>query len=76
MIYLVTRNNELFESDEYKIIGVDESLSLLNSLRIVGLDTETSGLDCHTGKLLSVQLRETQNQLRRRMTYRTRRLQF
>ncbi len=56
MIYLVTGNNELFESDEYKIIGVDESLSLLNSLRIVGLDTETSGLDCHTGKLLSVQL--------------------
>ena len=56
MIYLVTRNQELFENSDYKIIGVDESLSLLESLKIVGLDTETSGLNCHTDKLLSVQL--------------------
>lgn len=56
MIYLVTKNQELFDNDTYKIIGVDESLSLLKSLQIVGLDTETSGLDCHTDNLLSVQL--------------------
>lgn len=56
MIYLVTNNRELFENDTYKIIGVDESLSLLFSLQIVGLDTETSGLQPHTDNLLLVQL--------------------
>lgn len=56
MIYLVTRNRELFDNEAYKIIGVEESLSLLESLQIVGLDTETSGLDCHKDKLLSLQL--------------------
>ena len=56
MIYLVTANRELFDNEAYKIIGVDESLSLLSSLMIVGLDTETSGLDCHKDRLLSVQL--------------------
>lgn len=55
-IYLVTKNRELFSSEDYKIIGVDESLSLLSSLFIVGLDTETSGLNCHKDKLLSLQL--------------------
>lgn len=56
MIYLVTKNQELFENSDYKIIGVEESLSLLKPLRIVGLDTETNGLNCHTDRLLSLQL--------------------
>lgn len=55
MIYVVTANRELFNNEAYKIIGVDESLSLLNPLKIVGLDTETSGLSCHKDKLLSIQ---------------------
>lgn len=63
MIYLVTKNQELFENKDYKIIGVDESLSLLSSLREVGLDTETSGLDPYTDKLLSVQLGDYNNQV-------------
>lgn len=56
MIYLVTLDKELFDNSEYKIIGVDESLLLLNKLSIVGLDTETSGLDPYMDNLLSVQL--------------------
>ena len=40
MIYLVTKNQELFENSDYKIIGVDESLSLLKPLKIVGLDLD------------------------------------
>lgn len=56
MIYVVTLNQELFDNEHYKIIGVDESLSLLEPLRIVGLDTETSGLDPYTCNLLSLQL--------------------
>lgn len=55
MIYVVTANRELFDNEAYKIIGVDDSLSLLNPLKIVGLDTETSGLSCHKDKLLSIQ---------------------
>ena len=56
MIYLVTLNQELFNNDAYKIISVKESLEILEPLQIVGLDTETSGLDCWTKELLSVQL--------------------
>lgn len=56
MIYLVTKNRELFTNESYTIIGVDESLSLLEPLKIVGLDTETSGLDPYTCNLLSLQL--------------------
>ena len=63
MIFLVTLNQELFEQEEYKIIGVDESLSLLAPLKVVGLDTETSGLDVYTDKLLSVQLGDYNNQI-------------
>lgn len=56
MIYLVTAQTELFDNPVYKIISVKESLKLLDPLKIVGLDTETLGLNPHTGKLLCVQL--------------------
>lgn len=56
MIYLVTKQNALFENENYKVISVEESLRLLNSLTIVGLDVETEGLDPWTKKLKSIQL--------------------
>ena len=56
MIYLVTGQRALFESEAYKIISVEESLKLLNTLTIVGLDTETEGLDPWTKGLKSIQL--------------------
>ena len=56
MIYLVTQNQNLFESDNYKIIGVDESLSLLSTYNILQADSETSGRDPHICKLLLFQL--------------------
>ena len=40
MICLVTYNLELFENESYKVIGVDESLSLLSPLEIISVDTE------------------------------------
>ena len=55
-IYLVTGQAELFDNDTYTIIGVEESLRLLDPLTNVGLDTETTSLDCHTGKLKLLQL--------------------
>ena len=56
MIYLVTNQLSLFDNETYKIISVEESLRLLDSLTIVGLDTETSGLDPHTNDLITIQL--------------------
>lgn len=57
MIYLVTGNSSLFNSEdaEYTIISIEESLKLLNSLSIIGVDTETEGIDVHTKKLLLAQ---------------------
>ena len=63
MIYLVTLNQELFNNDAYKIISIKESLEILEPLQIVGLDTETSGLDPYTNDLLSVQLGDYNNQI-------------
>lgn len=56
MIYLVTRQQELFENPNYKIIGVEESLRLLEPLSIVGLDAETEGFSPFLKKLLLLQL--------------------
>ena len=56
MIYLVTANQELFDNEVYQIIGVPKSLELLEPLKIVGLDTETEGLDPYTKRLKTVQL--------------------
>ena len=56
MIYLVTANLELFDNEVYTIVDVEKSLSLLNPLSTVGLDSETSGLRVHEDKLLSLQL--------------------
>lgn len=56
MIYVVTKNRELFANEAYKIIRVDESLSLLEPLKIIGLDTETEGFSPFLKKLLLTQL--------------------
>ena len=55
MIYLVSLQQRLYP-DEITLISVDKSLELLKSLNIVGLDTETRGMDPYTKELLSVQL--------------------
>ena len=55
MLYLVTNQQRLFDN-EIHCISVEDSLALLEPLTIVGLDTETKGLDPYTKELLSVQL--------------------
>lgn len=55
MIYLVTNNQSLYESSVYKIISIDESLHLLDTLSIIGVDTETGGIDVHSKDLLLAQ---------------------
>ena len=56
MIYFVSNASELFENEIYKVISVKESLKLLETIKVVGLDTETEGFDPYTKKLLSLQL--------------------
>lgn len=56
MIYFVSNQTELIENDIYKCITVEESISLLSQLKVIGLDTETEGFDPYTDALLSLQL--------------------
>lgn len=57
MIYFVSNASEIFEDDSiYKCSTVEESLKLLETIKVVGLDTETEGFDPYTKKLLSLQL--------------------
>ena len=65
MIYFVTGQSELFEFPDakYKCISVEESLKILEPLRVVGLDTETTGTEIWQGKLLTLQLGNKENQV-------------
>lgn len=56
MIYLVTNNNNLVSNNTYKVITIEESLNLLEPLKIVGLDTETLGTEIWKGTLVLLQL--------------------
>lgn len=56
MVYLVTKQQELFDRDDYKIISVEESLAMMQDWKCVQLDTETTGLDPHIDKCLLLQL--------------------
>ena len=55
MIYLVTANQELFESSAYKHIPVAESLEMMQSWKMIQFDTETTGTYARLDKLLSAQ---------------------
>lgn len=56
MIYLVTNQQKLFKSDLYEIIGVDKCLSLLSSVPLLQVDSETTGRDSHINEVLCLQL--------------------
>ena len=62
MIYLVTQQI-LPPTDAYKIVSVEDSFKILNPLTIVGLDTETQGMNPHLKNLLLVQLGNYNNQV-------------
>lgn len=56
MIYLVTKQQELFDRESYKVITAKDALELVKDWKICQLDTETTGRDAHLCSLLSVQL--------------------
>ena len=56
MIYIASRQQELFNDDSFKCISVGESLALLKTFNhIIQVDTETDGRDAHINKLLCTQ---------------------
>ena len=64
MIYLVSKNKSLFGSKKYKEVTFDKAIRYLLEMNIVNvqLDTETTGLDEHTKKILTIQLGNKKNQ--------------
>lgn len=63
MIYLVSKQQSLFNSDKYQTISLEEAFNILNPLKEVQFDSETEGLDCFTKKLLTIQLGNKENQV-------------
>lgn len=55
MIYLVTGNQQLFQSEFYTIISEEKSLELINAWDLVQYDSETSGRDPRICKILCAQ---------------------
>lgn len=56
MIYLVTRQSALFNSNLFEHIELIKAIEILSELDEIALDTETGGLDPYTKKLLLLQL--------------------
>lgn len=54
MIYLVTNQQRLFESD-IQCISISDSLDLINSVTQVQFDSETTGKNPHLNKILCIQ---------------------
>lgn len=55
MIYLVSKQQQLFADTEFSTMTVEDSISAIKSWNVIQLDTETSGRDPHICDLLCVQ---------------------
>lgn len=59
MIHFITNNKY---SGSFKQISVEDCLNALSTLEVIGVDTETTGLNPHKDKILSLQLGNKDNQ--------------
>ena len=55
MIYLVTKRQELFQDEDYKIISSQKAIAMMQSWKCIQYDSETEGRDPHLCKLLCAQ---------------------
>lgn len=55
MIYLVSKQLELFETDTYERLNVQDSLDMMESWNVIQFDSETSGRDPHLCRMLCAQ---------------------
>lgn len=63
MIYLVSKNKSLFGSKRYKEVSFEEAMKVIEPLKLPQLDTETTGLDEHTKRILTIQIGNKVNQV-------------
>lgn len=63
MIYLVSKQPELFKTDLYEKMSPEEAVNFLSKYSILGADTETEGMNPHSKKLLTVQLGTFEDQV-------------
>lgn len=62
MIYLISKQRNLFKTELYSEISFEKAKEALYKLNIIQFDTETSGLDPFTKELLCYQLGNRENQ--------------
>lgn len=55
MIYLISKNQQLFKSDVYSIISIEESLKIMEDWKMIQCDTETTGTFAKLDSLLCTQ---------------------
>lgn len=56
MIYLVSHNQQLFESSLYTLISVKESLEVIKDWKMYQYDSETDGRDAHINNIICIQI--------------------
>lgn len=56
MVYLVSKQFHLYNSNNYEPLSLKESIEILSDKPVLSLDTETQGLDVFTKKLLLLQI--------------------
>jgi len=62
MIYLVSNSIDLIPNEVYSTSTIDKCLEYFKDHKIIQLDTETTGFDPHTSRLLTIQLGDKTNQ--------------
>lgn len=55
MIYLVTRQQQLFEDSDYTIISAEDSVKAMQEWNVIQVDSETTGRDPHLCSILCIQ---------------------
>ena len=56
MIYIVSNQQSLFESEDYKTITLEESLEIIKDWKQYQYDSETTGRDAHVNDILCIQI--------------------
>ena len=56
MIYLVSKQQRLFNNKFYEVIDIEKALDIIKDWKVIQVDSETNGKDSHINDFLCVQL--------------------
>ena len=62
MIYLVNMSDDLIDSPHYKKASIQDVLDYCNNKQVLGIDTETEGMDFVSKKIVMFQIGDENNQ--------------